>query len=224
MLLISFIILECHVYTALVCLVLSLLLSRCSSFDGRRNSRANHSREIHCRHSWPIHCWARKKNSKMRWIIHLWRLRMVAATVFYSFLASKLLKYLWNIYYLFIKNCCVASDYSNSTLTPCLAHATSLWEQIHFPILHVPNTAPSVLLQQKVFIWKYLWKHFCCQGEAHTSSAPFHRTGWNVAWVNTALSRKDLCRKLHENSVSKDLYLSSLSLWRTWVCRAWHSD
>lgn len=111
----------------------------------------------------------------------------------------------------------MASDYSNSRLTPHLAHATSLWDQIYFPILCVPNTAPSVLLQQKVFIWQCLWKHFCCQGMAHTSSAPFHLS---KNWLKRGLGKhgafqKGSLQKAAWKLCSKDLG----SLGRTSVCR-----
>ena len=111
----------------------------------------------------------------------------------------------------------MASDYSNSRLTSHLAHATSLWDQIYFPILCVPNTAPSVLLQQKVFIWQCLWKHFCCQGMAHTSSAPFHLS---KNWLKRGLGKhgafqKGSLQKAAWKLCSKDLG----SLGRTLVCR-----
>lgn len=87
----SITVLECPFYIAIVCFVLLLLLSRCSSFDWRRNSRGNHSKEVHCWHSWLTYCRAREKNSKNQWTVDLWRLRIIAATILYLFPLSNIL-------------------------------------------------------------------------------------------------------------------------------------
>lgn len=62
-----------------------------------------------------------------------------------------------------------------------------------------------------------LWKHFCCQGMAHTSSAPFHLS---QNWLKRGLGKHGAFQKGSLQKAARKLCSKDLgSLGRTSVCR-----